>query len=160
VVVEDLIYVDDLEILIYTTVAPKTSAIFITSAKKSSSSSSSKSEVQVVTLGNVGQEAAGDADEAATAENQSSSSQNYYQLWRGSKGTAMHTLLPFAIFLTAAVSSQLRNTSMSRTTNHRRAPSQLQQTHRCLPRTSFRRAIKAPTRNTRREASRVSRASC
>ena len=35
VVVEDLIYVDDLEILIYTTVAPKTSAIFITSVKKS-----------------------------------------------------------------------------------------------------------------------------
>jgi hypothetical protein len=86
VVVEDLIYVDDLEILIYTTVAPKTSAIFITSAKKSSSSSSSKPEVQVVTLGNVGQEAAGDADEAATAENQSSSTQNYYQLLARLKG--------------------------------------------------------------------------
>jgi hypothetical protein len=35
VVVEDLLYVDDLEILIYTTIAPKTSNIFITSTKKS-----------------------------------------------------------------------------------------------------------------------------
>lgn len=35
VVVEDLIYIDDLEILIYTTIAPKTSTIFVTSAKKS-----------------------------------------------------------------------------------------------------------------------------
>ena len=35
VVVEDLIYIDDLEILIYTTVAPKTSSAFVTSVKKS-----------------------------------------------------------------------------------------------------------------------------
>ena len=35
VVVEDLIFIDDLEILIYTTVAPKTSTVFITSLKKS-----------------------------------------------------------------------------------------------------------------------------
>jgi len=35
VVVEDLIYIDDLEILIYTTIAPKTSSVFVTSAKKS-----------------------------------------------------------------------------------------------------------------------------
>lgn len=34
VVVEDLIYIDDLEILIYTTIAPKTSTIFVTNAKK------------------------------------------------------------------------------------------------------------------------------
>ncbi len=34
VVVEDLIYIDDLEILIYTTISPKTSTIFVTSAKK------------------------------------------------------------------------------------------------------------------------------
>jgi hypothetical protein len=34
VVVEDLIYIDDLEILIYTTIAPKTSNIFITHTKK------------------------------------------------------------------------------------------------------------------------------
>ena len=34
VVVEDLLYLDDLEVLIYTTVAPKTSSVFITSAKK------------------------------------------------------------------------------------------------------------------------------
>jgi hypothetical protein len=32
--VEDLLYIDDLEILIYTTVAPKTSSVFITSVKK------------------------------------------------------------------------------------------------------------------------------
>lgn len=36
VVVEDLIFIDDLEIIIYTTVAPKTSTIFITSLKKTS----------------------------------------------------------------------------------------------------------------------------
>ena len=35
VVVEDLIYIDDLEIIIYTIVAPVTSQIFISSAKKS-----------------------------------------------------------------------------------------------------------------------------
>lgn len=34
VVVEDLIYIDDLEMLIYTTIIPKTSTIFITHAKK------------------------------------------------------------------------------------------------------------------------------
>ena len=35
VVVEDLIYIDDLEVLVYTTIQPKTSTIFVTSAKKS-----------------------------------------------------------------------------------------------------------------------------
>lgn len=34
VVVEDLIYIDDLEILVYTTIAPKTSTVFINSVKK------------------------------------------------------------------------------------------------------------------------------
>ena len=34
VVIEDLIYIDDMEILIYTTVAPKTSTIFVTHTKK------------------------------------------------------------------------------------------------------------------------------
>lgn len=34
VVVEDLIYIDDLQILIYTTIAPKTSQVFITSLNK------------------------------------------------------------------------------------------------------------------------------
>ena len=34
---EDLIYIDDLEILIYTTIAPKTSSVFVTSVKKSPS---------------------------------------------------------------------------------------------------------------------------
>ena len=37
VVVEDLVYIDDLQILIYTTVAPRTSKIFITSLEKSKS---------------------------------------------------------------------------------------------------------------------------
>lgn len=35
VVVEDLLYIDDLEMLIYTTIAPKTSTIFVTHTKKS-----------------------------------------------------------------------------------------------------------------------------
>jgi len=34
VVVEDLLYIDDLEILIYTTVSPKTSTIFASHTKK------------------------------------------------------------------------------------------------------------------------------
>ena len=38
VVVEDLIFIDDLEILIYTTVQPKTSTIFITNLRKEHSS--------------------------------------------------------------------------------------------------------------------------
>lgn len=37
-VVEDLVYIDDLQALIYTTVAPRTSKIFITSLEKSKSS--------------------------------------------------------------------------------------------------------------------------
>ena len=36
VVVEDLVYIDDLEILIYTTIMPKTSTIFVTHTKKMS----------------------------------------------------------------------------------------------------------------------------
>ena len=35
VVVEDLIFIEDLELVIYSTVAPKTSTVFITSLKKS-----------------------------------------------------------------------------------------------------------------------------
>jgi hypothetical protein len=42
VVVEDLIYIDDLEIVIYTTLVPRTSTVWITSCKKSTSSSSTK----------------------------------------------------------------------------------------------------------------------
>ena len=34
VVVEDLIFIEDLEMIIYSTVAPKTSTVFITSLKK------------------------------------------------------------------------------------------------------------------------------
>ena len=36
VVVEDLIFIEDLELIIYSTIAPKTSNVFITSLKKSS----------------------------------------------------------------------------------------------------------------------------
>ena len=51
VVVEDLIYIDDLEIMIYTTVAPQTSNIFITSTKKNEGSKkSSEKDDQVITL--------------------------------------------------------------------------------------------------------------
>jgi len=56
VVVEDLIYIDDLEVLIYTTVAPKISSIFITSVKKSPGPSSGKSEPQIMTLQTLGEQ--------------------------------------------------------------------------------------------------------
>ena len=49
-VVEDLIYIDDLEVLIYTTVMPKTSTIFITHTKKSEVFAKGTSEVEVITL--------------------------------------------------------------------------------------------------------------
>jgi hypothetical protein len=54
VVVEDLIYIDDLEILIYTTVAPKMSTTFITSVKKSPSASVAKKEKKILTLRELG----------------------------------------------------------------------------------------------------------
>jgi hypothetical protein len=54
VVVEDLIYIDDLEIIIYTTLVPKTSTIWITSCKKSTPNNASKSNTQVVNLSSVG----------------------------------------------------------------------------------------------------------
>lgn len=50
VVVEDLIYIDDLEILIYTTIIPKTSTIFVTHAKKIENSSKDEPKVEVITL--------------------------------------------------------------------------------------------------------------
>jgi len=52
VVVEDLIYIDDLEILVYTTIAPKTSNIFVTNAKKSSNETD-LSQPEVVNLSNI-----------------------------------------------------------------------------------------------------------
>jgi|LauGreDrversion4_2_1035121.scaffolds.fasta_scaffold122829_3 hypothetical protein len=48
VVVEDLVYIDDLEILIYTTISPKTSTIFVSHTKKLEASV--ESQVEVVTL--------------------------------------------------------------------------------------------------------------
>lgn len=47
VVVEDLVYIDDLEILIYTTISPKTSTIFVSHTKKAESESKG---VEVLTL--------------------------------------------------------------------------------------------------------------
>ena len=53
VVVEDLVYIDDLQILIYTTIAPKTSQIFITSLNKvpaKGADGGAPAGVEVVTL--------------------------------------------------------------------------------------------------------------
>ena len=52
VVVEDLVYIDDLQILIYTTICPKTSQIFITSLSKVQANKDETDEnaVQVITL--------------------------------------------------------------------------------------------------------------
>lgn len=76
VVVEDLIYIDDLEILIYTTIAPKTSTVFINSVKKAPSSAS-KPEVEIVTLDKVAANAS-DEQDAAQADKQASLVTNYY----------------------------------------------------------------------------------
>jgi hypothetical protein len=84
VVVEDLIYIDDLEILIYTTLVPKTSTVWITSCKKSTSSGSTKSGPQIVTLQTVG-EPDKTSDVAAPAD-QSSLVANAYQLLAKLKG--------------------------------------------------------------------------
>lgn len=46
VVVEDLMYIDDLEVIIYTTVMPKTSTIFVTHTKKLEK----KKKVEIITL--------------------------------------------------------------------------------------------------------------
>lgn len=83
VVVEDLIYIDDLEILIYTTVAPKTSTVFISSVKKATAAAGAG--VEVVTLAEVGQEEDPD-QEAPAAEKQASLLTNYYQLLAKLKG--------------------------------------------------------------------------
>mmetsp|Transcript_43811 Transcript_43811/g.42297 ORF Transcript_43811/g.42297 Transcript_43811/m.42297 type:complete len:86 (+) Transcript_43811:1763-2020(+) len=53
VIIEDLIYIDDLEILIYTTIAPKTSTIFVSHTKKQEKSSSSEQQVEVINLSNI-----------------------------------------------------------------------------------------------------------
>ena len=54
VVVEDLIFIDDLEIIIYTTVRPKTSTVFITTMQKPlKAPSANHSDIQVINLANV-----------------------------------------------------------------------------------------------------------
>lgn len=50
VVVEDLIFIDDLEIIIYTTVRPKTSNIFITSLQKSQTIIKKSQQKRVIEL--------------------------------------------------------------------------------------------------------------
>lgn len=77
VVVEDLVYIDDLEILIYTTVAPKTSSVFITSVKKAPGSAS-KSDVQVITLESVGERTSEENAEQSQSDKQASLITNYY----------------------------------------------------------------------------------
>jgi hypothetical protein len=53
VVVEDLVYIDDLEILIYTTIMPKTSTIFVTHTKKFTGGSSKSGNAGVLSLENL-----------------------------------------------------------------------------------------------------------
>jgi hypothetical protein len=53
VVVEDLVYIDDLEIIIYTTIMPKTSTIFVTHTKKKSDSDGSQEKKAIFTLENI-----------------------------------------------------------------------------------------------------------
>ena len=52
VVVEDLIYIDDLQVIIYSTVAPRTSNLFVTSLKKTENDNApvEKDDVQVIEL--------------------------------------------------------------------------------------------------------------
>lgn len=49
VVVEDLVYIDDLEILVYTTISPRTSTIFVTHTKKNEKQND-QNGVEVITL--------------------------------------------------------------------------------------------------------------
>jgi len=76
-VVEDLIYIDDLEILIYTTVAPKTSSIFINTVKKASAGSKG-SKVEVITLDKLNDDEARDQTAAAAEKQASLGGANYY----------------------------------------------------------------------------------
>ena len=50
VVVEDLVYIDDLEILIYTTILPKTSTIFVTHTKKMSQKEANQEKHGILSL--------------------------------------------------------------------------------------------------------------
>jgi hypothetical protein len=75
VVVEDLVYIDDLEIIIYTTISPKTSTIFVSHTKKQSSQSQ---EVEIVTLSNISQKVKQGQEEKK--DEQSELLQNRYEL--------------------------------------------------------------------------------
>ena len=50
VVVEDLVYIDDLQVIIYSTVSPKTSTLFVTSLNKTEKSNTSEDTLQVLDL--------------------------------------------------------------------------------------------------------------
>ena len=86
VVVEDLIYIDDLEILIYTTIAPKTSSAFLTSVKKSPTTRKQEGDKNIIPLESVGKPKEGEDGEMAQAEKPSSLITNYYQLLAKLKG--------------------------------------------------------------------------
>lgn len=82
VVVEDLIYIDDLEILIYTTIAPKTSTVFINTVKKAPAAAGHG--VEVVTLAEVGAKAKQGG--GAASDKPGNLLTNYYQLIAKLKG--------------------------------------------------------------------------
>lgn len=69
VVVEDLIFIDDLEIIIYTTVRPKSSTIFVTSMCKSQKSVEPTSQgTKVIELSNLNEDIINDASVAPAAQ--------------------------------------------------------------------------------------------
>ena len=89
--IEDLIYLDDLEIIIYTTICPKTSTIFVTHTKKQEKQDGNQGKVEIVTLSNLNQKT---ADKEANGE-KTDVIHNYYQLLaklRGHKNSDPPTL--------------------------------------------------------------------
>ncbi len=73
VVVEDLVYIDDLELIIYTTIFPKSSTIFVTHTKKQASTDSSQAK-SVFTLENLSKK------KEASEEGEQEIIQNRYEL--------------------------------------------------------------------------------
>jgi hypothetical protein len=50
VVVEDLVYIDDLQVIIYSTISPKTSTLFVTSLKKTEKPSDADDKLEILDL--------------------------------------------------------------------------------------------------------------
>lgn len=89
VVVEDLIFIEDLELVIYTTVAPKTSTAFITSLKKSGQKQVVADGVQVIELGNINTQKLNDAEpisEVVKSAQKQETMTNHYNLIAKLKG--------------------------------------------------------------------------